>query len=237
MRYIPFSARIRLSRLPYYVSSISLLIRNINKDCRLRFFKDILLPTNTRTIYLKNGLVFRTKTLLDLLTLKEVIFDREYENHGIKVSPKDRLVVDVGAGYGDFSILIAKKFPHINIYAFEPDAVYFSLFQENLKLNRIKNVYAYNETIDTLAHIFRATNDRVDFLKMDCEGAEFPIIKKGGKSYFSKIGKISMEYHESDRDKVNILTSILTKSGFKVHVDPHTKVSNIGHLSASAISS
>jgi len=48
----------------------------------------------------------------------------------------------------------------------------------------------------TLADIFHENNiNRCDFLKMDCEGAEFEIIEKTPDAVIAKIGAIGMEYH------------------------------------------
>ena len=56
--------------------------------------------------------------------------------------------------------------------------------------------------------------DFCNFMKMDCEGAEYPILLNTPTKYLNRIGKIAMEYHESRARKVNELTSRLHGIGF-----------------------
>ncbi len=61
----------------------------------------------------------------------------------------------------------------------------------------------------------------VDFLKMDCEGAEFEIFSNVHSSTMSKIKRIVLEYHRFlETDDVQNLISILENEGFLVKVKP-----------------
>ena len=70
-------------------------------------------------------------------------------------------------------------------------------------------------TLDTFCRENRVP--RIDFLKIDCEGAEFEIILGLSEDLTSRIGKIIMEHHERymHGDHRNIM-SFLEKRGFKV---------------------
>jgi FkbM family methyltransferase len=57
----------------------------------------------------------------------------------------------------------------------------------------------------------------IDFLKMDCEGAEFGIIMNTPKDYIRKVNKISMEFHNNVNDHSHdFLVQILKDCDFKV---------------------
>lgn len=57
----------------------------------------------------------------------------------------------------------------------------------------------------------------IDFLKMDCEGSEYPILFNSSKNTLKKINKISMEYHNLDeKNNGRVLKEFLEKNGFKV---------------------
>lgn len=59
--------------------------------------------------------------------------------------------------------------------------------------------------------------NKVDFLKMDCEGAEYEIFYSCSDETLDKIDKISMEYHNVDTGKnVSRIKSFLEEKGFKV---------------------
>lgn len=233
MEYRPFSAKFRLSRIPYYLQSFILLFLLIKSQFRFKLLKDLFIFKVTKTVYLKNGLVFRLKSLLDILTLKEVVIDDEYQCRGVRVDDKDKIIIDVGAGFGDFSIMTAKKFPEAKIYAFEPDPDYFSLLQENIISNNICNIIPLDKSINSLVQLIRfVPAGRYDFLKMDCEGCEFNIINKKEIPYLKKMNKLVMEYHEGKDGEVDRLKSVFEDAGFKVKVFPQKQVKNIGLLTA-----
>jgi FkbM family methyltransferase len=57
----------------------------------------------------------------------------------------------------------------------------------------------------------------VNYLKLDCEGAEFDIIRTTGAAHWRRVERIAIEYHESGRDqKRGELVSILEDHGFVV---------------------
>lgn len=61
---------------------------------------------------------------------------------------------------------------------------------------------------------------RVDFLKMDCEGAEFDILLTAGPGELGCIRRIVMEYHNISAEKNHhVLAEHLQKNGFQVEVD------------------
>jgi FkbM family methyltransferase len=61
---------------------------------------------------------------------------------------------------------------------------------------------------------------RIDFLKMDCEGAEYDILYSCSEQDLKAIRRISMEYHDLDADRRNgkSLMSFLASQGFKVRM-------------------
>lgn len=70
----------------------------------------------------------------------------------------------------------------------------------------------------TLDDIFKNNSlDKIDILKLDCEGAEFEILYQTPKDYIARINEIRMEYHNQDDKTFNIkaLTSYLAGHHFK----------------------
>lgn len=231
--YFDFSnaRKINLARLPYYLRAVFHLVKSV----KWKTFISL-----ERVIYLrKYNLVFKIITLLDILTLEEVVVEEEYESLGVKVSVKDKIIVDIGAGFGDFSILMAKKYPFAKIYAFEPDRRYFLLLKENLIFNKVNNVIIFKKPVQSLRQIFRSIQPnpisyvQCDFMKMDCEGCEFDIINEKDLVYLKRIKKLVMEYHEDKNHKVEKLKAVLGKAKFKIGIYPRQQVDNIGLLAAS----
>lgn len=70
------------------------------------------------------------------------------------------------------------------------------------------------------------TLSSVDFLKMDCEGAEYEIIKKTPKNILSKIKFIALEYHLKEQyaclpNSPLELIKKLEEAGFSVKIFNH----------------
>lgn len=76
---------------------------------------------------------------------KELIKNR-YNIDSIKFSPND-IVVDIGAHVGVVSIYLAKKYPFIKIYAYEPIPDNYEHLIVNLRSNGINNVIPHNLAI------------------------------------------------------------------------------------------
>lgn len=82
----------------------------------------------------------------------------------------------------------------------------------------------------TLKDIFDANEIQFcDFLKLDCEGTEYDILFNTPKSYFDKIGKIALEYHDHIYKKKRWyhIVEFLSEKGFKVRVGPYTSQQGI----------
>ena len=57
------------------------------------------------------------------------------------------LVLDIGAHVGMVSIYLARRFPFLTIFAFEPSPLNYENCRENLRLNRVKNVTLFHQAI------------------------------------------------------------------------------------------
>jgi len=60
--------------------------------------------------------------------------------------------------------------------------------------------------------------EHIDFLKMDCEGAEYAILFNTPHSVFDKVSVISMEFHDMKNEKFTAdeILKILEDSGFEI---------------------
>jgi FkbM family methyltransferase len=79
---------------------------------------------------------------MDLWILKETCLNRDYERE-LPPMGEDWIIVDVGAGLGDFSVLAAWRHPGRVVAAFEPFLESFRMLESNLRLNSIENVKAF----------------------------------------------------------------------------------------------
>ncbi|MCP4262047.1 MAG: FkbM family methyltransferase [Planctomycetes bacterium] len=79
------------------------------------------------------------------------IVSQELNNYFFKIREIDfqegDIVVDIGAHIGMFSITLAKAFPFLKIFAFEPFPENFANLEQNIRSNRVKNVTVLNTAI------------------------------------------------------------------------------------------
>jgi FkbM family methyltransferase len=67
--------------------------------------------------------------------------------------------------------------------------------------------------------------ERIDFLKMDCEGCEYDVLCTCNESVMAKISSIKLEFHRGPSP----LVEVLAKAGFEVFLDRRKQ---IGYLTA-----
>lgn len=75
--------------------------------------------------------------------IEQVFQQDEYNLKKIDFMPGD-IVLDIGANVGCVSILLAKKYPFLEIYSFEAHPINYNNLVGNIKLNDIENIKPYN---------------------------------------------------------------------------------------------
>lgn len=133
------AARLLGSRLRYYALGIPTLLTGLRNGwvfLALAF----RLPIGARpVVQLRNGLVFRVRTAMDVWIIKETCLDRDYEPAGFEIQ-NNWVVVDLGAGLGEFCIAAARQSRSGVVYAYEPFPESLELLKENIALNHVTNV-------------------------------------------------------------------------------------------------
>jgi len=130
--------------------------------------------------------------------------------------------------------------------------------QKPLKLNRFENtsgsnsvvfrkrpfIGSYQESIlvptSSLSTILKKIRSNIDFLKVDCEGAEYDILYSLSKRELKKIKRMAIEYHEFDKNSKHrgvVLSNFLRKAGFVTQIIPTNirKGQCLGYIYASNI--
>ncbi len=256
-----------ISRLIYYLSSIPTLLTQVKNWPEI-----VLVPFRREPtpIKLRDGSVIKARNLMDVWVVKETCLDNDYETHGTAL--KDGwIVIDIGAGIGEFTVVAARNRPQSRVYAYEPFPESFALLEENLALNQLKNVRPFPIAIGAASEKFvlettgsavqhtvtgseisgRATSkieveglslddlfainqiERCDFLKVDCEGAEFDIFLHTSQETLDKITHICLEYHNGFTSYSHTdLVGFLQKAGFKTEITPNPVHDFLGFLYA-----
>ena len=102
-----------------------------------------------------------------------------------------------------------------------------TIFQ-NINIENVGNSYEV-DIISFNDFIIENKIEKIDFLKVDCEGAEYGIFNSISNEYLSNyINKVAIEFHHNILDvKVQTLINKLQDNGFNVKV-VYEENSNIG---------
>ncbi len=155
-------------------------------EYRTREFTFLAGEKRTETLYRENGCRY-------LLDVSKVYFTPRLATERMRVANQIKegdKVVDMFAGVGPFSILIAKKFPASHVIAIDKNPVAIKYLKENARLNKVKNVEVREgdarEEIKGIREadhvIMNLPHSGLEFLD-----TAFSIIKKSGVIHFYAI--------------------------------------------------
>nr|WP_321487498.1 FkbM family methyltransferase [uncultured Draconibacterium sp.] len=69
------------------------------------------------------------------------------ETHAVCFDSANPLIYDLGANMGIASLYYKSRYPNAEIKAYEPNPIVFKALEENIKINNLTNVHAYNNAI------------------------------------------------------------------------------------------
>lgn len=151
----------------------------IEGEYRTRQFSLMAGEKRTETLYRENGCRY-------LLDVAKVYFTPRLSTERMRIADQVKdgdTVVDMFAGVGPFSILIAKKYPSSQVIAIDKNPVAIKYLRENVRLNKVKNVEAregdargeVRGIMDADCIIMNLPHSSIEFLD-----TALGIIKKGG---------------------------------------------------------
>jgi hypothetical protein len=126
---------------------------------------------------------------------KEIYKENEYNRFGIKIEKND-VVIDCGANIGIFS-QYALDMGASKVIGYEPDDEAFEYYTNNIssdKVHKIKS-FVHRDGNDIKSILDTNSLDKVDFLKLDVEGAEWGLFETLDSDTLIKIDKWAIEFH------------------------------------------
>lgn len=138
------------------------------------------------------------------------IFERNDYEYCFKVEEND-IVVDIGATVGEFTYKILERKPK-HCYVVEPLGTFFDALKNNLEGYQVSftNAAITNDRYCTIEWDGQQDNvntitfsdfikhnrlNKIDFLKIDCEGGEYDIFTEGNIEFLKTVPKIAVEVH------------------------------------------
>ena len=168
----------------------------------------------------------------------EVAVEDSYGVFSYARRAKPQVIVDIGANIGVFSKLCSMMFPEADIYAYEPNPSPVTWLRQNAVGTRIRvmpvavgetfGVVKLDTTCDSTNSQVKDDGDlpvqcvaasgvaegrEIDFLKMDCEGSEWSILRD--PSLLGRSKEFCLAYHLHGRS-VEDLKRLIEASGHHV---------------------
>jgi FkbM family methyltransferase len=179
-----------------------------------------------------------------LHSIEEILIDEIYKQN----LPDKPYIIDCGANIGLSVIYLKRSFPGSTIIAFEPDEINFDLLEKNIKPYNFDNVFLKKEAVwkensvisfagnkNQMSHIEEAgsedamsvkavrlknyLNKKVDFLKIDIEGAEYEVMKDIAPA-LGMVNHLFVEYHGTfqQNEELNEILNLITGAGFRYYI-------------------
>ncbi|MGZ5254531.1 MAG: FkbM family methyltransferase [Flavitalea sp.] len=176
-----------------------------------------------------------------IYAVKEIFIDEYYK---IRLK-KDPYIIDCGANIGLSVIYLKRAYPNARIIAFEPDEKNFELLNYNVNAFGFKNIQLKKQAVWIEETMLSFTNDgtmsskidssgshevqairlknlldqSVDFLKIDIEGAEYPVLKDI-KDSLHYVSNLFIEYHGNfnQNNELNEILMIVNEAGFSYYI-------------------
>jgi len=131
----------------------------VGGEYRLREFETIAGVKKTQTVYKEHGCVFH-------VDLAKAYFSPRlsYEHNRVaSLVEEDETMLDMFAGVGPFSILIAKKHKKVHVYAVDKNPEAIQLLRKNIAANRVESKITpiLGEATQIVAAKLKGSSDRV----------------------------------------------------------------------------
>ena len=180
------------------------------------------------------------------VTYDEIILQKIYK---FSTTSQNPVIIDCGANMGVSVYFFSKTYPGARIIAFEPEEDIFPILERNVETFQLDNVTLHKKAVwgsVTTLEFFTDTGmggsvtnvykdqkptlvetvvladylyEKVDFLKLDIEGAEYKVLKSCG-SLLSNVENIFVEYHSfiNQEQHLDDLLLLLKQNGFRYHL-------------------
>ncbi|VVB92915.1 tRNA (guanine(37)-N1)-methyltransferase Trm5b [uncultured archaeon] len=159
---------------------------SVGGEFRTRGLSVLAGEKRTETVYRENGCRY-------LLDIAEVYFTPRLSTERMRIRDQVKdgdKVVDMFAGVGPFSILIAKKFPGARVIAIDKNRAAIRYLKKNVELNKVRNVeIREGDAMEEIRGISGADHVIMNLPHLGLEFLEgaLGIIKKGGVIHFYAI--------------------------------------------------
>ena len=169
----------------------------------------------------------------------DVYVEDSYDLRTLAKSSTPKVIVDIGANIGVFSVYSQMMFPDAKIYAYEPNPVPFAWLEKNREqfgfttnrcaVSNSGGVMRFDPgssstngvlsqageiEVSVMAATEVAEGKSIDLLKLDCEGGEWKIFED--PALLRRSQHLTMEFHIIDQRGISDLCKLIVAGGHEV---------------------
>jgi hypothetical protein len=223
---------VKLTALAYYAASVPTLFTMRNWYQLPWLWAGWRLTGQTFEVKLLE-MTFGVETLMDVWTIKEVVMDRQYER--TYQPSRGDVVVDIGAGVGDLSVMLSKR--GCRVFAYEIAQSRIDLWRKNVATNEVEGCDLSTKPLKSLDEFFAShlTRKEISFVKIDCEGCEYPLMAHTSVKSLKRVRHMALEVHffsRQQRSDYLVLLEKLKRAGFRITEVPNQVHTTISYLFA-----
>ena len=164
------------------------------RKIRLKIFnlkKLKLYKTTTGNYYLPQ---FALKDLIRNEIIDNKIFDRKVYETAIKYVKNDTIVLDIGANFGQLSVLLSKCKKDVEVYSFEASKYIFEILKKNVQINNA-NVKLFHNLVgnETEQELFIKKLDISKFNTYGSNMIEKTEVRNENSANIEKINSIKID--------------------------------------------
>ena len=196
--------------------------------------------------------ILRTNTFWYVHSVLELFNDEVYKFESANQHP---VIIDCGTNIGLSLIYFKKLFPFSKILGFEADPNLFNVCQKNLDTFKLSDIQLVNAAVWDKEGVvkFKLDNSlggkisdntsgenlieiktvklshylgkKIDFLKIDIEGAEYEVLKEC-QDHLNNVERLFVEYHSNlhSEQLLDELLEIFKKAGFRYYIEEASDV-------------
>ncbi len=193
------------------VKTVLVALSPVEGEFRVRRYRVTAGENRTETVYREHGCMYA-------LDLQRVYFSPRLATERARVAalvgPKET-VIDMFAGVGPFSILMAKRAKHVVSIDKNPDAILF--LRKNMDLNSITNIRVISDDVHEISFDLKGQGDRI-IMNLPHNAQEYLDDAMVMAKNLSKVHYYDIQPENSFEDSLKTIREAAASNGRKIKV-------------------